>query len=265
MPPTWNTTGMRASSARAHTGSRPTWLGEWSGGHPDATSRAAAPVAIASSARAGARSRSASGHVAGGQQPGVDGAELDHAAVVRAGRADREVEIVAVLPVVEPPVVERVEHELAGEAEQVERPRPVLGEEAAGGGEVLAGHDLGLLDRAVLVGAVLRGQPVEGGDEVALLLVGVAGLAQLVAARVAQRLDAVADGGVGVVAQPRRRLHDVGVGVVDDEARLVVRHRLPLGRATTRCASVAVGGRLPGITPAPSMPPDRLGALGAAR
>ena len=49
-----------------------------------------------------------------------------------------QVEVAAVLPVVQPAVVERVEHELAGEAEQVERAGPVLGEERAGGGEVLA-------------------------------------------------------------------------------------------------------------------------------
>ena len=97
------------------------------------------------------------------------------------------------LPVAQAAVVEGVEHELAGEAEQVERPRPVLGEERAGGGEVLAGHDLLGLDGAVLVGGRALGQPVEGGVEVPLLLGRVAGLAQLVAAGVAQRLDAVAD------------------------------------------------------------------------
>ena len=120
--------------------------------------------------------------------------------------------------------------------EQVEGPGAVLGQEAAGGREVLAGHDLGLLDGAVLVGAVLGGEAVERGVEVALLLGGVAGLAQLVAARVAQRLDPVADARVGVVAQPGRRLHDVGVGVVHDEPRLVVRHRSPpgLGRPSWR-------------------------------
>ena len=132
-------------------------------------------------------------HVAGGQQPGVGRAELDHAAVVGPGRADGELGVAAVLPVAEPAVVERVEDELAREPEEVEGPAPVLGEERAGGGEVLAAHDLGLLDGAVLVGAVLGGEPVERGDEVAQLLVDVAGLPQLVAAGVAQRLDAVAD------------------------------------------------------------------------
>ena len=69
------------------------------------------------------------------------------------------------------------------------------------------------------------GQALEGGLEVLLLGVGVAGLAQLVAAREAQRLDPVPHGRVGVVPEPARRLHDVSVGVVDDPQR-VVRHRI---------------------------------------
>ena len=81
--------------------------------------------------------------VAGRQQPGVDRAELDHAPVVGPGRADGELEVAGVLPVAQAAVVERVEDELAGEAEQVERPRSVLGDERARGGEVLAVHDLG--------------------------------------------------------------------------------------------------------------------------
>src|SRR5690606_20577364 len=39
--------------------------------------------------------------------------------------------------------------------------------------------------------------------------------------------DAVADRRVGVVAQPARRLHDVGVGVVHDVPGAVVRHGQP--------------------------------------
>ena len=72
-----------------------------------------------------------------------------------AGDAVREVEVVAVLPVVQPPVVERVEHQLAREAEEVERRGPVLGDERAGGREVLAQHDLVGLGGAVLVRRVL--------------------------------------------------------------------------------------------------------------
>ena len=62
--------------------------------------------------------------------------------------------------------------------------------------------------------------------EVGQLLVGVAGLAQLVAAGERQGFDAVTDRRVGVVAEPRRRLHDVGVGVVDDAVG-DVRHVIP--------------------------------------
>ena len=62
-------------------------------------------------------------HVAGGQQAGVGRAELDHAPVVGPCGAERELEVAGVLPVVQAAVVERVEHELAREAEQVERPR----------------------------------------------------------------------------------------------------------------------------------------------
>ena len=76
----------------------------------------------------------------------------------------------------------------------------------------------------------LGGETVERSSEVALLLFRVAGLAQLVAAGVAQRLDPVADRRVRVVAQPRRRLHDVGVGVVyHPPGDSVVRQRLVLG------------------------------------
>ncbi len=127
--------------------------------------------------------------------------------------------------------MERVEQELAGEAEQIEGTRPVFGDEATGGGEVLAGHDLLGLDRLVLVGGVALAEPVERPVDVAQLLDRVPGLAQLAAAGVTQRLDALTDARVGVVAQPRRWLHDVCVGVVHDEPRRVVGHRpmLPSG------------------------------------
>ena len=52
---------MPASSAWRHTGSRLRWLGEWSRGQPLGTSRAAAPMAMASPAIAAERSKSASG------------------------------------------------------------------------------------------------------------------------------------------------------------------------------------------------------------
>jgi len=46
--------------------------------------------------------------------------------------------------------VEGVEHQLAGEAEQVEGTGTVGGDERTGGGEVLAQHDLGGFVRPVL-------------------------------------------------------------------------------------------------------------------
>ncbi len=68
-------------------------------------------------------------HVAGGQEPGIDRAELDHPAVVGAGRAVGQVEVAVPLESEQVAVVERVEHELAGHPEQVEGERPVLGDE----------------------------------------------------------------------------------------------------------------------------------------
>ena len=152
--------------------------------------------------------------------------------------------------------------------EQVERPRPVLGDERAGGGEVLAVHDLGRLGRRGTrrwrgAGA----QAVEGVVEVGELLVRVARLAQLVAARVAQRRDAVAQRRVGVVAQPARRLHDVGVGVVDDEPRRVVPHRpiLPPPSRLAPAHAISAGMGLVGaaaIVPSPVTAPAVAGRRG---
>ncbi len=174
--------------------------------------------------------------VTGGQQPGIDRAELDHPPVMCPGCAVGQVEVGAVLPVVEAAVVKGVEHQLAGEAQEVEGPRPIVGDERAGCGEVLSGHHLGLLIRAVPIGRMPLGQPFERLPKVALLIRRVPGLAQLVAARIAQRLDPAANFRVGVVTEPRRCLHDVRVRVVD-HPRVVVRHRPPLplhsARSTT--------------------------------
>ena len=112
--------------------------------------------------------------------------------------------------------------------------RAVLGNEGSGGGEVLARHDLGLLVGPVLGRGVSRPQGVEGGVEVALLVGRVTRLAQLVPARVAQHGHAVPVGGFRVVPQPGGRLHDVGVGVVDDPA-LRVGHVFLLPSALRAC------------------------------
>ena len=228
MPPTWKTTGMPASWARAHTGSRPMWLGEWPGGQPDATSRAAAPMLERLVGQAGGGLEVEERHVAAGQQAVVDRAELDHAPVVGPGGADGQLGVVAVLPVAQPPVVERVEDQLAREPEEVEGPGPVLGQERAGGGEVLAGHDLARprrpgtrRERACRPAGRRRrrgrcscssGSPVWRSS---LPLPGPSGAMR-------SRTD-----GIGVVAQPRRRLHDVRIGVVDDPTRRVGHQATP--------------------------------------
>ena len=91
------------------------------------------------------------------------------------------------------------------------------------GDENLRAGNSRLLHRPVLVRRVPFADPVEGGGQVVELLVGVTGLTQLVATEVPQRRDAVTNRGVGMVTQPLGRLHDVGVGIVDD-APGAVRH-----------------------------------------
>ncbi|MHB8438365.1 MAG: hypothetical protein ACYDD4_04295 [Acidimicrobiales bacterium] len=196
-------------------------------------------MVIASSAAARCLGEVGERHVASGQQPRIGRAELDHPAVVGARHAVGELEVAAVFPVVKAAVVESVEHELAGEAEEIQCPPTLLGDEGSGGGEVLAGHDLRLLVAPVLLAQVRGAQSVEGGDEIALLVLDLTGLAQLVSTGVAKRCDALTDTGIGVVRQPRRGLHDVGVRVVDDP-RFVVRHRSPpalANAATDACTT----------------------------
>ncbi len=155
-------------------------------------------------------------------QAGVDRAELDHAAVVRTGRAVGQVEIAGVLPVVQSPVVERVEQQLALETEQVQHAWPILGDERPRRREVLAVHDLGGFAAAVLVARVAFTEPIERREQIALLFGRITGLAQLVSARVCEAGQAIAKRRVGVVAQPCGRFHDVGVGIVDDALRIGV-------------------------------------------
>ena len=75
----------------------------------------------------------------------------------------------------------------------------------------------------VLVGPVHGREPIERSQQVPALLLGVAGLTQLVATGVGQGVDPVANRGVGMVPEPRGGLHDVRVRVVGDPAG-VVRH-----------------------------------------
>jgi hypothetical protein len=76
---------------------------------------------------------------------------------VGVGHSVDQIQIVAVLfQVRQVAVDERVEDELAGDADQVERLRPILLEQGAGGGPVLAQHDLlgvaGAVVRVALLG-----------------------------------------------------------------------------------------------------------------
>jgi hypothetical protein len=145
----------------------------------------------------------------------VDRAPLDHPAVVRPRRAVGQVEVVAPLEEHQPPVVERVEDELAGHADEVEGAGPVVGHEGAEGLEVLPRHDLlgGAVEEPLL--GVLR-----------LVVLERLGLTGRQAEPVLARGQPLADVGVGVIGQPPRQLHDVRIRVVHD-APLDVRHPSP--------------------------------------
>ena len=73
------------------------------------------------------------------------------------------------LPLVEAAVVERVEQQLALHADEVEHPRPVVGEERAGGGEVLAVHHVDVLVLEELLRAMPFGEPGEHGIDAILV------------------------------------------------------------------------------------------------
>ena len=83
------------------------------------------------------------------------------------------------------------------------------------------------------------GQFGKGLWEVLQLLHGITALAKLVAAGIAKWLDAITDRRVGVLTEPCRGFHDVGVGVVDDSPG-VVGHASPL---TGVAASLYPGAR----------------------
>ena len=110
-------------------------------------------------------------HIARRQQAGVHRAEIDHAAVVRAGGAVRHLHVAAVLPPEQPAVVEGVEQQLALEAQQIQRTWPIIGQERTRGREVLAQHDLLRLDCTVRIAAVTVRQPLERDMKIRQLLV----------------------------------------------------------------------------------------------
>ena len=96
---------------------------------------------------------------------------------------------------------ERVEHELAREAEQVERARAIVVDERSGRDEVLAQHDLRLVFGAVL------GITVSLPDLLQIACTRLVGGSPHVR-------EARPDGGIEVGMQPVGLFHDVGVGVV---------------------------------------------------
>ena len=207
--------GCRPPRACRHTGSSPMWLGEWSlraaardeqrrRAHRDAPRR---PWPPRGRSRPAARSRWAAAGRSTEQNSTI-------AAVVGAGGAVGEVEVAAALEAQQVAVVEGVEHELAGHAEQVEGERPVGGDRAAGRLEVLAGHDL-----LGVAGPELRvGVPgLHLGDGL-----GLAGRQ----AELHVGSELLPHRRIGVLQEPGGLLHDVGVGVVHDPA-LDVRHHDP--------------------------------------
>ena len=151
-------------------------------------------------------------YVAGRQQAPVDAAEIRHHPVVRLRGGVAELDIVALVEA-EIAEAERREHELAGEAQEVERARPVLRQEGAERLVVLAQQDVliraGAERRIGLLGARLV-------DQIGLQLGAIGG--QIVEALQEARLEE------GV--QAIRHFHQVGIRVVDDPI-LRVWHRSP--------------------------------------
>ena len=80
-------------------------------------------------------------HVGGGQQAAVDRAERGHHAVVRVGGGVAQRQVVALVEA-EVAEAEGGEHQLAGEPQQVQRVRPVGGDEGAMGLVVLAQQEV---------------------------------------------------------------------------------------------------------------------------
>ena len=108
-------------------------------------------------------------------------------------------------------VEEGVEHQLAGEAEEIERARPVFVDEGAHRAPVLAQHDLGF--RLGAVGRIEATLP-EGLDET--LLAGLHGAD-------VDGTHAVPNLRIGIGLEPFGRLHHVRIGVVHDAA-FSIRH-----------------------------------------
>ena len=203
-PPTWNTIGISASSAIAHSGSKPMCVGPCSRGQTDGIISAAAPASSASRADLDRRVDRPERHPAHRQQPAVDAAEVDDAAVVRPGGAERQV-LRAVAVEHRQRVEERaVEDQLALEAEAVERSHPVASVERAERVEVLVD------DHVERPGGDPLGAAVRVEDPADLVVEHPATRA------VVQLGQAVAHVRVGVLLVEPVGLDHVRVGVVDD-------------------------------------------------
>ena len=152
-------------------------------------------------------------YVARRQQPGVDRAEVEHRTVVRARDAVGERGVPLVLGGAEVVVQERVEHELAPEAEQVERPGAVFLDERPHRAPVLPEHDL-----------VLGLRPFRGIRMPPTELIDVGLLTRLDGCD-EERCELTADVRVGIGHEPVRGLDHVRVGVVH-HAAFGVRHAI---------------------------------------
>ena len=265
MPPTWKTTGMPASWAWAHTPNRSRWLGRERGGQPEATRSAAAPWSIASrvaATLAPGRPAGRSRRAAGGGRPSRTRACPGCGRGRRRRRGRRR----ACSRSCSRPLWKVLK------TSWLEKPRRsrARGRSSAMNDPVAAKFLRAMISASssarYSAEACRARSALEGGDQVALLLRRVAGLAQLVAARVAQDGEPVPVGGLGVVAQPGRRLHDVGVGVVDDPA-LGVGHVSLLSRLLRRstCAASIPGRRgTPPGAPGGHLTPRQIGGAGLA-
>ena len=139
-------------------------------------------------------------HIAGRQQALVDRAEIDHVAGVRARHGIGEVVVLAAFQHVGEIEQRRGEHELAGEAQQVDRARAVLLAPRAERVPVLGQHDLRIVEVSPTAPLGILQPAVEA-----------------VAAR---EQHVVGDGGavlrLEMVGEEARHFHDVRIGIVND-------------------------------------------------
>ncbi len=138
------------------------------------------------------------------QAAGIRRAKIQDRPVVRVGHAVGEIHIVAMLGLLQRLVGESVEDELGLEAEQVERLGPILPYGGAGGQPVLALHDL-----VSVLGAKRRVRLERQVIGHHLMLARRQG-------RLVEHFHLAAGLGIRVGEKPVRRLHDVGIGVVDN-------------------------------------------------